>query len=157
MSRRSQRGVTYVEIMATVTILMVVAAAVLPTARVANRRRKELELRDALRELRGAIDLYRSYCDPTSPSPNNKKIPPRDPPYPPDLKSLVEGVGMAGSLEKLKVLRRLPIDPMTGKDEWGLRCYSDELNSTSWCGRDVWDVYSKSTAKALDGTHYNEW
>jgi general secretion pathway protein G len=151
--------VTYIEMIATTAIVLILATAVVPVARTANQRRKEMELRQALREIRSALDLYRAYCDPTSPSPNNKKIAPRDPPYPPTLKALVEGEPIVGSAaaEKLKLLRRLPLDPMTGKDEWGMRCYSDSLESTSWCGRDVWDVYSMSNRKALDGTRYSDW
>jgi hypothetical protein len=78
--------------------------------------------------------------------------------YPPDLETLVKGVNRVGALDrKLKFLRRIPVDPMTSTAEWGLRCYQDDPDSTSWCGENVWDVYSKSTAKGLDGTNYNTW
>ena len=71
----------------------------------------------------------------------------------------VKGVQRVGALDrKLKFLRRVPIDPMTGSAEWGMRCYQDDPDSNSWCGENVYDVYSKSTAKALDGkTTYNTW
>jgi general secretion pathway protein G len=78
--------------------------------------------------------------------------------YPPDLEVLVKGVSQVGKIDvKLKFLRRIPIDPMTGKAEWGQRCYQDDADSTSWCGSNVWDVFSTSGAKALDGSKYKEW
>jgi general secretion pathway protein G len=78
--------------------------------------------------------------------------------YPPTLEVLVEGVNRVGTQErKIKLLRRIPKDPMTGNTEWGMRCYQDDPDETSWCGQNVWDVYSKSTAKGLDGTRYNTW
>jgi general secretion pathway protein G len=78
--------------------------------------------------------------------------------YPPELETLVKGVNRVGTVDrKLKFLRRIPVDPMTGSAEWGQRCYQDEPDSTSWCGDNVWDVYSKSTSKGLDGTAYNTW
>jgi general secretion pathway protein G len=78
--------------------------------------------------------------------------------YPPELETLVKGVNRVGALDrKLKFLRRIPVDPMTSTAEWGLRCYQDDPDSTSWCGENVWDVYSKSTAKGLDGTNHDTW
>ena len=78
--------------------------------------------------------------------------------YPPDLEVLVKGVNRVGAIDKkLKFLRRIPVDPTTGTSEWGQRCYQDDPDSTSWCGQNVWDVYSKNAGKALDGTHYNVW
>ncbi len=75
--------------------------------------------------------------------------------YPPDLQTLVDGVDVKG--KKVRFLRRIPVDPMTGKDDWGLRSMQDDPNSDSWGGQNVFDVYSKSDGTALDGTKYNTW
>jgi len=77
--------------------------------------------------------------------------------YPPDLDTLVKGVTLGAAINKIRFLRRIPVDPITGKQDWGLRCAQDDKDSTSWCGQNVFDVYSKSQATALDGTKYADW
>lgn len=150
------RGVTYVELIATAAIMMILASAILPMGRVAVRRQREIELRRELRKMRQAVDLYKQAVDQGQIGGTDVKLGSEG--YPPDLETLVKGVNRVGALDrKLKFLRRIPGDPMTGTAEWGLRCYQDDPDSTSWCGDNVWDVYSKSTAKGLDGTSYNTW
>jgi general secretion pathway protein G len=155
-ARRAAAGFTYLEMVATAAILMILASAVLPMSRVVRKRQKELELRRTLRILRTAIDDYKRAVDTGKIGGTDVKVGSEG--FPPDLKTLVKGVNQVGKIDvKLKFLRRIPPDPMTGNDEWGLRCYQDDPDDESWCGENVWDVYSKSTAKALDGSHYNEW
>jgi general secretion pathway protein G len=150
------RGVTYIELIATATIMMILASAILPMGRVAVRRQREIELRRELRKMRQAIDLYKQAVDQGQIGGTDVKLGSEG--YPPDLETLVKGVNRVGALDrKLKFLRRIPVDPMSGTAEWGLRCYQDDPDSTSWCGDNVWDVHSKSTAKGLDGTSYNTW
>jgi general secretion pathway protein G len=150
------RGVTYVELIATAAIMMILASAILPMGRVAVRRQREIELRRELRKMRQAVDLYKQAVDQGQIGGTDEKLGSEG--YPPDLETLVKGVNRVGALDrKLKFLRRIPVDPMSGTAEWGLRCYQDDPDSTSWCGDNVWDVYSKSTAKGLDGTSYNTW
>ena len=156
MDARRARGVTYLELVAVATILMILASAILPLGRVTMRRQRELELRRALRELRRGIDAYKAAVDAGQIGGTEVKLGSEG--YPPDLETLVKGVQRVGALErKLKFLRRIPTDPMTSSAEWGMRCYQDDPDSTSWCGENVYDVYSKSTAKGLDGTTYNSW
>jgi general secretion pathway protein G len=150
--------VTYLELVAVSAIVMILASAVLPLGRVAVKRQRELELRRALRELREkGIDRYKLAVDQGLVGGTEVKVGSEG--YPPDLETLVKGVTRVGASadRKLKFLRRIPSDPMTGGTDWGLRCYQDDPDSTSWCGDNVYDVYSKSTAKALDGTTYNSW
>ena len=155
-ARVRERGVTYLELVATAAILVILASAILPMGRVAHRRAQELELRRNLRTVREAINRYKTAVDQGQIGGTDVKLGSEG--YPPDLETLVKGVNRVGAVErKLKFLRRLPLDPMTGTSEWGLRCYQDEPDSTSWCGENVWDVYSRSTSKALDGTIYNTW
>jgi general secretion pathway protein G len=125
---------------------------------VAVKRQRELELRRALRELRErGIDKYKQAVEQGLIGGTEVKV--GNEGYPEDLEKLVKGVTRVGASadRKLKFLRRIPTDPMTNDSEWGLRCYQDEPDSTSWCGDNVYDVYTKSTAKALDGTNYNTW
>jgi general secretion pathway protein G len=148
--------VTYLELIATATIMMILASAILPMGRVAVQRQREIDLRRELRTLRRAIDQYKQAVDQGQIGGTDVKLGSEG--YPPDLETLVKGVNRVGALDrKLKFLRRIPVDPMTGSAEWGLRCYQDEPDSESWCGENVWDVYSKSTAKGLDGTNYDTW
>jgi general secretion pathway protein G len=150
------RGVTYLELIATAAIVMILASAILPLGKVAVRRQREIELRRELRTLRRAVDQYKQAVDQGQIGGTDVKLGSEG--YPPDLETLVKGVNRVGAVDrKLKFLRRIPVDPMTSTAEWGLRCYQDDSDSTSWCGENVWDVYSKSTAKGLDGTNYNTW
>ena len=156
MAARGSRGVTYLELVAVATILMILASAILPLGKVTVQRQRELELRRALRELRRAIDGYKGAVDAGQIGGSEVKLGSEG--YPPDLETLVKGVQRVGAVErKLKFMRRVPLDPMTSGTEWGLRCYQDDPDSTSWCGENVYDVYTKSQAKALDGTTYNTW
>ena len=157
MDVRGSRGVTYLELVAVATIMMILASAILPLGRVAVRRERELELRRALREIRRGIDAYKGAVDAGQIGGTEVKLGSEG--YPPDLETLVKGVNRVGAPDrKLKFMRRVPLDPMTSSAEWGMRCYQDDPDSNSWCGENVYDVYSKSTAKALDGkTTYNTW
>ena len=154
--REAERGFTYFELLATIIILMILATAVLPTAKVLRKRQKEIELRRELRILRTAIDGYKRAVSAGQIGGTDVKVGSEG--YPPDLDVLVKGVSQVGKIDvKLKFLRRLPFDPMTGKAEWGKRCYQDDPDDTSWCGENVWDVYSLSSGVGLDGTKYKEW
>ena len=153
---RSERGVTYFEMVATATIVMVLASAIMPVAKVSIKRRKEIELRRHLRVLRTAIDQYKAAVDAGQIGGTDVKLGSEG--YPPELETLVEGVSQVGQIDrKLKFLRRIPRDPMAASDEWGLRCYQDDPDSFSWCGENVYDVRSTSEATALDGTKYKDW
>jgi general secretion pathway protein G len=153
---KAERGFTYLELLATILILMILATAVLPTTKVLRKRQKEIELRRALRVLRTAVDEYHDAVRQGKIGGTDVKVGSEG--YPPDLDVLVKGVSQVGKIDvKLKFLRRVPVDPMTNKAEWGKRCYQDEPDDTSWCGENVWDVYSLSAAVALDGTKYKEW
>jgi general secretion pathway protein G len=153
---RSERGFTYFELLATIIILMILASAILPTAKVLRKRQKEIELRRSLRILRTALDGYKKAVTDGQIGGTDVKVGSEG--YPPDLEVLVKGVSQVGKLDvKLKFLRRVPFDPMTGKAEWGKRCYQDDPDDTSWCGENVWDVYSLSAGVGLDGTKYKEW
>lgn len=154
--RETERGFTYFELLATIIILMILATAILPTAKVLRKRQKEIELRRELRILRTAIDGYKRAVSAGQIGGTDVKVGSEG--YPPDLDVLVKGVSQVGKIDvKLKFLRRLPFDPMTGKAEWGKRCYQDDPDDTSWCGENVWDVYSLSAGVGLDGTKYKEW
>jgi general secretion pathway protein G len=154
--RGGEAGVTYLELIATAAIVMILAGAIMPMARVTATRQKEIELRRCLRELRTAIDRYKLAVDQGQIGGSDVKLGSEG--YPPDLETLIKGVNRVGALDrKIKFLRRVPIDPMTSSNEWGLRCYQDEPESTSWCGQNVYDVYSTSPGKGLDGTKYTEW
>jgi general secretion pathway protein G len=150
------RGFTYLEMVATAGILAILSSAVLPLARVTRTRQKEIELRRELRTMRREIDKYKEMAGDGRIGGTDVRLGSEG--YPPDLETLVEGVNLVGRIDvKQKFLRRIPIDPMTGKAEWGLRCYQDEPDVTSWCGQNVWDVYSLSEGKALDGSKYRDW
>ena len=154
---RDASGFTFIELLIVSTILILLASAVMPLAKVANQRQKEAELRRSLREMRTAIDKFKDAVDmgliPAT------EIKTGSEGYPPDLDTLVEGVTVANdaSGRKLKFLRRVPIDPLTNSREWGLRAYQDKPDSFSWGGQNVYDVYSKATGVALDGTKYRDW
>ena len=153
----SDRGYTFVELLVVVTILMILASAVMPLAQVTSQRQREAELRRTLRELRTAIDGFKNSVEqgliPTT------ELEPGSEGYPPDLETLVEGVSAANdaSGRKLRFLRRIPIDPMTADTEWGLRSYQDSPTDNSWGGQNVFDVNTKSGGTGLDGTKYRDW
>ena len=157
MRVRESRGYTFVEVLVVVTILLILASAVLPLAQVVSQRTRETELRRDLREMRTAIDKFKDAVDqgiiPAT------EIKPENEGYPSDLRTLVDGVSVANdaSGRKLKLLRRIPIDPMTNSTDWGLRSYQDKPDTTSWGGQNVFDVYTRSDATALDGTKYRDW
>jgi general secretion pathway protein G len=156
VSVKGTRGVTYLELLATAAILLILASAILPLGRVAQRRHDEIELRRALRVMRRAIDQYKAAVDQGLIGGPDVQLGSEG--YPEDLDKLVEGVNRVGAVEgKMKFLRRIPVDPMTGEAEWGKRCYQDEPDSSSWCGDNVWDVYSTSDGTGLDGTEYKDW
>lgn len=148
--RKKQRGLTLVELIVAITILLILTGAAVPIARVRIRRDKERELRQALWEVRDAIDRYKDAADRGA---FQVKLGTEG--YPPDLDTLVEGVDVGG--KKVRFLRRIPTDPLTGKPDWGKRCMSDDPDSTSWCGSNVFDVFTQSTGTALDGTKYQDW
>ena len=146
-------GYTFVELLVVVTILLILASAVLPLAQVTSQRQREAELRRSLREMRTAIDKFKDAVDTGQIA--TTELTPGSEGYPPDLETLVEGVPAANDAtgRKLKYLRRIPIDPMTNSNEWGLRSYQDKPDSTSWGGQNVFDVYSKSDGT---GARWNE-
>jgi general secretion pathway protein G len=144
------RGLTLVELIVTVAILSILASAAVPVARFQVKRQNERELRRNLWSMRDAIDHYKDAADKGA---FQTKVDSQN--YPPDLETLVNGVDVQG--KKLKFLRRIPVDPMTGKAEWGLRSMQDDPNSNSYGGQSVFDVYSKSQGTALDGTKYSTW
>ncbi len=154
---RSQRGFTFVELLVVTTILMILASAAMPLAKVTMQRQREAELRRALREVRTAIDKYKDAVDMGQIASIDVRAGSEG--YPPDLETLVEGVSVANdaSGRKLKFLRKVPIDPMTSSTDWGMRSYQDKPDSTTWGGQNVYDIFTKSDGKALDGTKYKEW
>ena len=149
----SQSGLTLLELIIASAILLVLASAALPVFKFTVIRAKESELRRDLREMRNAINLYKDAADM-----NLVRVKVGSEGYPPDLETLVKGVPFSGDLtKKRRFLRKIPIDPMTGRAEWGLRGVQDDPDSTSWNGENVFDVYSKSQGTALDGTKYSDW
>ena len=154
MKRRNQRGLTLVELIVAFTIMMVLTTMAVPLARYKVRRDQERELRWALREMRKAIDKYKDAADMNLLGP--QEIGTEG--YPKTLEMLVEGVEAAGSVDtKYKFLRRIPEDPMTGTADWGMRSVQDDADSMAWGGQNVFDVYTKSSESADDGTPYSEW
>jgi general secretion pathway protein G len=149
----SEAGMTLLELIIACSILVVLSSAALPVARFSILHRKEEELHRDLREMRDAIDRYKDLADQhlirTELGSEN---------YPPDLETLVNGVQLGASSDrKIRFLRKIPVDPLTGRAEWGLRAVQDDPDSTSWGGKNVFDVYSKSQATTSDGTRYANW
>lgn len=148
-----EAGMTLLELIIACAILLILSSAALPIAKFTVIRQKEAELRRDLREIRDAIDRYKDTADR-----NQIRVEIGSEGYPPDLETLVKGVQLgAGSDRKIRFLRRIPVDPMTGHAEWGLRAVQDDPDSTSWGGKNVFDVYSKSAGLAQDGTKYSDW
>lgn len=159
MHRRSRAGgFTLVEMIITLSLLAILTLSALPLGKMTAKHGKEIELQRALRLMREAIDTYKKLAD-------EKKITfDKDTEgYPPTLEDLVKGVEVQeqreGKTEKrlVKFLRRIPRDPMTNSFDWGLRSYQDDPDSDNWGEENVYDVYTKSQALALDGTRYRDW
>ena len=157
MSRALDRGYTFIELLVVSAIVMLMASAVMPLARVTATRQREADLHRALREVRTAIDKYKDAAD--SQQIASLEVKAGSEGYPADLQVLVDGVAVQNDAtgRKLKFLRRVPVDPMTHSMEWGMRSYQDEPNATRWGGQNVFDIYTKFEGTALDGTKYRDW
>ena len=149
-SARPDRGFTLLELIIATAILVVLSTMAVPLARLTIQREKERQLRFDLWEMRDAIDRYKDAADrggfQTKADSQN---------YPPDLETLVKGVDV--NTKKVRFLRQIPVDPMTGTTEWGLRSMQDDPDSDSWGGQSVFDVHTKSDGTGLDGTKYKDW
>jgi len=143
-------GFTLIELIVATAILVILTGLAIPLARVTIKREKERELRAALWEMRDAIDRYKDAADRGA---FQTKVGSEG--YPPDLDTLVKGVDVGG--KKVRFLRKIPMDPMTGNTDWGMRSMQDDPDSDSWGGDNVFDVFSKSQGEALDGTKYKDW
>lgn len=154
---RGSSGFTFIELLVATAVIMILASAALPIARVSIRRQREAELKNDLRIMRAAIDKFKDYADVGRIPPTELQAGSEN--YPASLQQLVDGVPIANdaSGRKLKLLRRIPIDPITNTQDWGLRSYQDQPTSTTWGGQNVYDVYSKADGKGLDGTKYKDW
>src|ERR1700704_4033246 len=146
-----QRGVTLLEMIVVITILLILMGAAVPIMKVSVKRQREVELHRALWEIRTAVDRYKDAADK-----NAFQIKLGSEGYPPDMDTLVNGVEIAGG-KKLRFLRHIPMDPMTGNADWGLRSMQDDPQSDSWGGQNIFDVYTKSTGVGLNGTKYKDW
>jgi general secretion pathway protein G len=154
---RDSSGYTFVELLVVSAIIMILASAILPLAKVTAQRTREAELRRSLREMRTAIDKYKDAADLGQIGSLDLKVGSEN--YPPDLQTLVDGVTAANDAtgRKLKFLRHIPYDPMTRGTEWGMRSYQDKPDATRWGGQNVFDVYTTFDGTALDGTKYRDW
>jgi general secretion pathway protein G len=146
---KPESGLTLLELIVATSILLVLSTMALPLARLTIQRQRERQLRIDLWEMRDAIDRYKEMADRGA---FQTKVDSQG--YPPDLDTLVKGIDIQG--KKIRFLRRIPIDPMTGTD-WGLRSMQDDPDSDSWGEQNVFDVYTKSEGTALDGTKYKDW
>jgi general secretion pathway protein G len=147
---KPELGFTLLELIIASAILVVLSTMAVPLARLTIQREKERQLRVDLWEMRDAIDRYKDAADRGG---FQTKVDSQN--YPPDLETLVKGVDVQG--KKIRFLRKIPIDPMTGNTDWGLRSMQDDPDSDSWGGQSVFDVYTKSTGEGLDGTKYKDW
>lgn len=149
----AQAGLTLLELILTCAILLIMSSVALPIARYAAVREKEAVLRHNLEEIRDAIDRYKDAADH-----NQIKVEMGSEGYPPNLETLVTGVQLGSSGDKkIRFLRKIPFDPMTGRADWGFRAVQDDPDSRHWSGKNVFDVYSQSTGTAMDGTKYTDW
>ena len=153
-----EKGFTLTELLVTLTILSVLAAIAIPLTKIAVKREREIELRRNLRMIREAIDAYKKLADE-----NKIEVEDDSEGYPPDLKTLVEGVEVSGEkdgdteVKVIKFLRRIPRDPITNSLDWGLRSYQDDYDSDVWGGENVYDIYTRSLGTALNDSKYREW
>ena len=150
---RRERGYSLVELVIVALVLTTLALVALPTGKYVVKRQKEMELRQALRHLRFAIDEYKRYSDA-----GLVELELTSDGYPTEMEQLWEGVELIGQVgQRARFLRRVPVDPMTGVAEWGLRSYQDEPDSSTWGGENIFDVYSLSQGVGLNGVPYSEW
>jgi general secretion pathway protein G len=155
--RKSSPGFTFVELVVATAVMMILASAAMPLVRVSMKRQKEAEFRYNLREVRKAIDDFKMWADGGRLAAHELQFGGEN--YPSSLEQLVEGVTLANdaSGRKKKFLRRVPMDPITGTTDWGLRSYTDKPDTKVWGGTSVFDVYTKSEGRALNGTKYRDW
>jgi len=155
----NQSGLTLLELLVTAVIIILLASAAMPLSKMGEQRAKEMELRQALRELRSAIDQFKDDWDSKRISHSESDIANEETGYPKSLEVLVKGVPVPDPNDKKirKYLRRIPLDPFTRSTEWGIRCYEDEPDSLISCDRDVYDVYTRSDQIGLDGTKLKTW
>ncbi len=154
---KNVRGVTIMELICVVTIMLILAAVAMPVSQTLIKKQKEMELRKALREIRKAIDEFHIVAE-TFPGVRMQLDADNEDLYPQELEILVEGIDLGLAVEKkIKFLRRIPVDPMTNSTEWGLRSSRDDPDSDFWGGENVFDIYTKSEATALDGSKYKDW
>ncbi|HUL72360.1 MAG TPA: type II secretion system protein [Vicinamibacterales bacterium] len=155
--RTTAPGFTFIELVVATAVMLILASAALPLVRVSIRRQREIELKNDLRVMRAAIDKFKDYADNGRIAQTELQFGSEN--YPTSLQQLVDGVALANdaSGRKMKFLRRIPIDPITGTQDWGLRSYQDLPTATTWGGQSVYDVYTKSDGKGLDGTKYKDW
>ncbi len=150
---RAQRGFTLTELVVVCAVMGILAGVTLPSVKYTRKRMKEMELASQLRQMRSAIDEFKRYSDA-----GLLLVELGTDGYPKELETLVEGVEVVGQIDKkIRFLRRIPVDPMTGEEEWGLRSYQDDSDSSSWGGENVFDVYSLSAGTGLNGVPYSEW
>jgi general secretion pathway protein G len=150
---RAQSGMTLLELIIACGVLLVLSSAALPIARFTVLRQREELLRSNLLDMRQAIDRFKDAADK-----QQIRVPADTQNYPPDLETLVKGVPLGTASDKrIRFLRSVPVDPMTGKADWGLRGLSDDYDSTTWNGKNVFDVYSRSQGTAMNGTRYSDW
>ena len=150
MKPKRQSGMTLVELIVAIAIMAILATGVLPISRTVVKRQREKDLRAALWQMRDAIDRYKDAGDRGA-----FQIKLGSEGYPPDMETLVKGVDVGG--KTVRFLRHVPMDPMTRTQEWGMRSMQDDPTSDSWGGQSVFDVFTKSTGTALDGTKYSDW
>src|SRR5436853_781036 len=150
---RREAGLSLIELIVSFTILLILTMMAMPMARIQIKRGKERQLRTALKEMRDAIDRYKDASDR-----GLIQVKLGTEGYPPDLETLAKGVDMVGQVDKkFRFLRRIPVDPMTHSSEWGMRSMQDDPKSTTFGGQNLFDVFTKSTEKALDGSNYSDW
>lgn len=154
---RDARGFTFIELLVATAVIMVLASAALPLARVSMQRQREVELKRSLREMRAAIDRFKDMADQGVIAPTELRLGSEN--YPASLEQLVEGVTRNNDATgtKFPFLRRIPIDPITGRADWGMRSLQDPPDSGVWGGQNVFDVYSKAPGVGLDGSRYRDW
>jgi general secretion pathway protein G len=166
-----EEGLTLIEILVTMAIVMLLASIAMPLSKVSSKRVQEVELRQHLRTIRSAIDLFKlewnrdgdvligAVCLKNKLTCKEVTGPYG---YPKSLDTLlsVKLTGQDATVRNTVIrryLRSIPIDPLTGKSDWLLRCYKDQPKPSSWCGEDVYDIMTRSEAAALDGTKYQDW